>query len=238
MRKLIASLAFVCAVAAPALAQTKPVWTGEGVLGAGLTTGNTETTDVAAALKLKHDDGGEWTQAIELAADYGETNSVETKNRLAAAGQVDRVLDERMSIYGRATFERDEFSGFENRYFVGAGVDYKFIVSEPTNWTLSAGPGYRVDEIRLTGESEESFGASLGSRFSQALNPTTQLTNDTDVIYADTSTQIVNSLALTFELMGNLNGRVSYDVRYETDPPVGFEDTDTALRFSLVYKVS
>jgi len=238
MNRLIASLAFVCVTAAPALAQTKPVWTGEGVFGAGITTGNTETTDLGAALKLKHDDGGEWTQAVELAAEYGETNSVETKNRIAAAGQVDRILDERLSIYGRATFERDEFSGFENRYFVGAGLAYKVVISEPTNWTLSAGPGYRIDEIRSTGESEESFGASAGSRFSHALNETTVLTNDTDVIYADTSTQIVNSLALTFDLMGNLSGRVSYDVRYDTNPPVGFEDTDTALRFSLVYKVS
>lgn len=236
MRRLIILLAAACAAAAPAFGQTTPEWTGEGSLGAIMTTGNTETSDFGAAIKLTHT-SGEWTQSGVVSADFGETNSVETKNRIAAAGQVDRILDERLSAYGRATFERDEFSGFENRYFVGAGLSYKAIVSEPTNWTILGGPGYRIDEIRTTGQTEESIGASLGSRFSHAFSETVALTNDTDVIYADVSTQIVNTLAVTFEIVGNLSGRVSYDVRHDTAPPAGFEKTDTAVRLSLVYKV-
>ena len=32
-----------------------------------------------------------------------------------------------------------------------------------------------------------------------------------------------------------LSARFSVDVRHDTDPPFGFEDTDTATRVSLVY---
>ena len=42
-------------------------------------------------------------------------------------------------------------------------------------------------------------------------------------------------LAVTAALTGALSARFSVDVRYDTDPPVGFEQTDTATRVSLVY---
>ncbi len=107
-RSLFIAAAAPLAFAAPALAQDAdetPEWEGEGSLSAGYTTGNTETTDFGAGVKLKHN-GELWTQSGQFSADYGETDSVETKNRLAAAGQVDRILSERLSAYGRGTGER------------------------------------------------------------------------------------------------------------------------------------
>jgi putative salt-induced outer membrane protein len=243
--KTLAIAACAALMAAPALAQTPaaPAWTGEGTFGAGLTTGNTETTDVSAGLKLKHT-GAVWTQSGELSAEYGETDSTETRNRIAAAFQLDRSFNDRLRGYGRLAYERDEFSGFENRTFAGVGVAYDVIKSEPTTWTLQGGPGYRIDEIRARtiapvapSRSEESFAVMAGSRFKHQINERVALTNDTDVIYTDVTTQVVNGLALTFDLSGNLQGRISYDVRHDTDPPLGFEKTDTATRFSLVYKL-
>ncbi|MEZ5937159.1 MAG: DUF481 domain-containing protein [Hyphomonadaceae bacterium] len=225
------------ALASEAVAQEEtPEWTGEGSFGAGVTSGNTDTKDLSAGLKLKHN-GPVWAQSGELAAEYGETDGVETKNRVAGALQVDRSFTPRLSAFGRLTYEKDEFSGFEDRTFAGLGVAYKVIVSEPTSWTLQGGPGYRQDKIRTTGETEESLGATLGSRFKHAFNERVALTNDTDITTGDVSTQVVNGLALTFEIMGNLSARVSYDVRHDTSPPAGFEKTDTATRFSLVYKI-
>lgn len=238
-RSFIVATAAPLAFAAPALAQEAdetPEWEGEGSLSAGYTTGNTETTDFGAGVKLKHN-GDLWSQSGQFSADYGETNSVETKNRLAAAGQVDRIINERLSGYARGTWEKDEFSGFENRYFLGAGLAYDVIIGEPTTWTVQGGPGYRVDEIRTTGDTEESLGFAAGSRFTHQFNENVALSNDTDVIYSSTSTQIINTLAFTFDLTGNLSARISYDVRHDTDPPAGFEETDTATKFSLVYKV-
>jgi putative salt-induced outer membrane protein len=222
-------------------------WSGEGSFGAGVTTGNTETSDYNAGVKLAHK-GSQWAQSGEFAAEYGETEKVETKNRLRAAGQVDRFFGERASTYGRLTWERDEFSGFENRYFFGLGAAYKVVVSENTAWTLQGGPGYRIDEVRESSTSdeppvvtpastEESFGAALGSRFKHSFNPYVELTDDTDVTYSQTSTRITNSLALNFKLVDGLSARLSYDVNHDTDPVEGFEATDTATRFSVVYKL-
>lgn len=237
----LALVSLVVLTTAPAFAQDeKPALTGEGAFNAGVTTGNTETTDVGLSLKLQHE-AGEWSQAGEFVADYGETDSVETRNRLFAAGQLNRIFDERLSAYGRLTWERDEFSGFENRYFLGLGVAWKAIDEEALKWTLEGGPGYKVDEVRATtlaaATTEESLGVRAGSKVDYAFNDAVSLSNATEVVYAQTSTQISNVVALTANLWGNLSARVSLDVRHDTDPLPGFESTDTATKFSLVYKI-
>lgn len=228
--------------AAPALAQEAPppAWTGEGAFNAGFTTGNTETTDIGLGLKLRHD-GGDWVQSGEFAADYGETDNVESRNRLFAAGQVDRIFDPQLSAYGRLTWERDEFSGFENRYFAGLGLAWKAVDTDAMKWTIEGGPGFKVDEVRETlttpAETEESFGVRAGSKFDYKFNDAVSLGNSTEIVYAQTSTQITNVIALTANLWGNLSARVSLDIRHDTDPLPDFEATDTATKFSLVYKI-
>jgi putative salt-induced outer membrane protein len=236
MLKVIVSFALGALVCAPALAQTATKeWTGEGAFNAGVTQGNTKTTDVGGGLKLKHT-GAAWSQSAELAADYGKTNGVETKNRLFGALQLDRNLDERLSLYGRVSAEHDEFSGFDNRYFVGLGLGYQAVKTDKVEWRLEGGPGYKIDEL-ANGSSEESFGAQAASRYKVSLNDKVAITNDTDVLYSEASTQYRNVIALTADIMGNLQARLSYDIRYETDPPAGFKSTDTTTKVSLVYKI-
>ena len=223
--------------ATPVLAQ-EATWTGEGSFGAGFTTGNTETSDFGLGLKLGRQ-AGPWEVSLEAIAEYAETNSVETKNRTFFAGQLDRDFSERMYGFGRASWEQDEFSGFESRAFVGAGLGYRVIMGEPTTWDLEIAPGVKFDEVRaappLAAYSETGLGVIGASRFTHQFNENVKLTNDTVVTYADTSTQFDNRLAVTAALNGALSARFSVDVRYDTDPPLGFDDTDTATRVSLVY---
>jgi len=234
--------AVVAAIASPALAQ-EAVWTGEGSFGAGFTSGNTDTSDLGLGLKLARK-SGDWKVSLEALADYGKTDGVETKNRAFVAGQLDRDFGPRAYAFGRASYERDEFSGFDSRTFVGAGVGYRIITGERTTWSVEGGPGVKFDEVRATtlpgpiivpSQSETSFSVIAGSKFAHAFNDNVKLTNDTNVLYAKTSTQLTNSLAVTAALTGALSARFSVDVRHDTDPPFGFDKTDTATRVSLVY---
>jgi putative salt-induced outer membrane protein len=228
-------------LASPAFAQdVETGWSGEGALNAGFTTGNTETRDAGVHLKGAHV-GEAWSQSMEFGADYGDTDGVESRNRLAATGQIDRSFGERMNAYVRATWERDAFSGFENRYFAGLGIGAKVVETDQTTWAIEGGPGYKIDEVRATAttpaSTEENLGARAGSKFKHAFNDRVSLSNDTEAVYSSTSTQLSNSIALDAGLMGNLSARVSFDVRHDTDPLPGFEATDTATKFSLVYKI-
>lgn len=232
--------------ALPMVAAAQDGWTGEGSLSAGYTTGNTETTDIGLALKLDRE-LGLWTYTAEAAADYGETDSVETKNRWFLAGEVDRQLGDRLFGFARTSYERDEFSGFESRLFVGGGLGYQVLDGEATTWSVQGGPGIKIDEVRETtvivdGEpvtteatTEESFSVVAGSEFAHQFNEAVSFTNNTDVIYASESTQLGNIAAITASLTNTLSARVSFEVRHDTNPPPGFEATDTVTRASVVY---
>lgn len=240
------------AMSAAALLALSPVaaaqdgWKGEGSFSAGYTTGNTETADLGLGLKLDRE-AGIWTYSLEAAADYGETDSMETKNRLFLAGEVDRQLNDKLFGFVRSSYEKDEFSGFDSRLFVGGGLGYLIYEGEPLNWSVQGGPGIKIDEVKPTVEvrngvptpipatTEESFSVVGSSELTYIFNDAVTLSNTTSVLYATESTQIGNTIALTAALTDTFSARFSFDVRHDTNPPAGFESTDTVTRASLVY---
>lgn len=219
-------------------------WSGEGAFSAGVSTGNTETTDLGLSLDLKYKTGS-WTHSGSAQADFGETDGEETRNRVFLSGRSDYQLSEKTFVFGVASFERDEFSGFESRYFFGGGAGRILLDGEKANWKISAAPGLKIDEVRATleddivvtpAETVESFSVLGNSDFSYKFNENVALTNTTSVIYAEESTQIGNKTAITAALTDTISARFSFDVRHDTNPPTGYEATDTTTRFSLVYK--
>lgn len=219
-------------------------WTGEGSFSAGVTTGNTETTDLGLGLDLSRETTL-WTTTLEALADFGETDGTETKNRFFLAGQLDRQINDRLYGFGRASYEQDEFSGFETRTFVGGGLGYDVLTGPRQTWAIEGGPGLKIDEVRETtdgttvipAETVESFSVFAASAYAFQFNDNVAFTNDTNLLYAEESTQIVNTAAITASLTDALSARFSFDVRHDTDPPLGFESTDTATRISLVYAI-
>ena len=213
-------------------------WTGEGSLSAGVTTGNTETTDLGVGIDLGRE-LGLWAVGLKASADYGETDGAETKNRVFLGANLDRQINDRLFGFGLVSYEADEFSGFDSRAFMGGGLGYDVLVGEQTQWTVRGGPGLKIDEIEATptapASTEESFGATAQSNFAHAFNENLSFSNDTTVLYAETSTQIGNIAAITATLTDTLSARVSFEVRHDTDPVPGFESTDTISRVSLVY---
>lgn len=248
MKPLTLAAVMVALAAAPALADD-PVWTGEGSLSAGVTTGNTDTTDIGLGVDLARDTQV-WKASLEALADFGETDGVETRNRIFAAGQLDRQIRDRMYGFGRTSYEIDEFSGFDSRLFVGGGLGYEILTGERATWSVEGGPGLKIDEVKtlvttdangdpliIPATTEESFSVIGASNYTFQFNDNVGLSNDTDILYAEESTQLLNSLALTATLTEALSARFSFDVRHDTNPPTGFEETDTATRVSLVYAI-
>ncbi|MEM0985891.1 MAG: DUF481 domain-containing protein [Pseudomonadota bacterium] len=224
-----------------------PGWSGEGSLAAGVTTGNTETADVGIGLKLART-ATVWKSAFEGFADYAEAEGQETKNRIFVAGQLDRQLTDRAFTFGRVSHERDEFSGFDSRSFLGGGLGYQVFDGDRTSWVVEGGPGVKIDEIGsitvldpngmvigVPGDTVESVSFIAASNYAFKFNDAVRFTNDTDAIYAEESTQFINTAALTATLISRLSARFSFDVRHDTNPPPGFESTDTSTRISLVY---
>ncbi|MEM6534110.1 MAG: DUF481 domain-containing protein [Pseudomonadota bacterium] len=246
-------LPLACASALPftALGQEAPrgLWSGEGAFSAGATTGNTETTDIGLSLDLERT-GRVWSLGLEGSSDYGESDGEKNKSRIFLGANLDRQLSDRLFSYGAVSYEADEFSGFSSRSFVGVGLGYDIFDGEDVKWSVRGGPGWRFDELEAETDdstipptlisdetSEDSFSASGESAWSYQLNPYVGLSNDTTAVYADTSSQFTNVLALNARLNGKLSARMSYEARHNTEPPLGFEKTDTITRVSLVYAI-
>jgi putative salt-induced outer membrane protein YdiY len=248
------SLSFVVAMACagtlssqPAFSAEQDGWAGEAAFSAGYTTGNTETTDLGLGVDVKRTQGL-WTVELVADGDYGEQDGIESRNRYFLSGDVDRLLNEKLFAFARTSYEVDQFTGFDSRSFVGGGLGYHIYDSDTTKWTLRGGPGVKIDEVKrvittdalggaliIPAETETSLGAVARSEYAYKFNENVSFSNETDVLYGETSTQLENSAALTAAISNAISARMSFNVRYDTNPADGFEDTDTALKIALVY---
>ena len=223
-------------------------WSGEGALSAGMTSGNTDTRDVGVTFDVDHVTGS-WDYGIQGQVDYGEQDGLESRNRVFLGTNIDYELSERVFSFARGSYEVDQFPGFDSRSFVGAGLGYRFLGIEPVTWVVRGGPGVKVDEIKRTVTTDDLGGVvitpaetvtSVGfvgkSKFAWALNDKVTLSNNTDVLYAEESTQLSNGLALTAQINGSLSARFGFDTRYDTNPQEGYKSTDTATKIGVVYK--
>lgn len=229
----------------PGLASAEPAkWSGEGVAGGGFSAGNTETADLGLALQLARE-SGPWAVEFNASADFSETDGVQTENRLFFDASLDRQLFNRAFLFGSVNWEQDAFSGFSSRTFIGGGLGYELVDAAQTKWSVRAGPGVKQDRIRaqtrpdpsqnVAGRTVDSFSIIGRSDLRHAVNDGVTLTNDSSGVWAETSTQFRNESALTAALTDALSARVSFEVRYDTDPPIGTKSTDTVTRFSIVY---
>lgn len=232
---LVMGLLSTTLIAGNAHSQIWSGWAGEASLTGSKTTGNTDTTDIGFGLKLAKT-GENWTHKFKAAADFGEASDVTNKQRYNLGYQIDRQLNDRMYVFGAADYFSDDFGAFQEGYYLGSGVGYKAIVTDPLTWNVEGGLGFRSQQEQGSlGIRQEELGARAFSDFDWVLNDNVSVYNDTEVTYASSDTYIWNEVGLTAEIAGNLAARISYRVDHHTDAPDGVKKTDTITRVGIVY---
>lgn len=220
-------------------------WSGEGSLGAGVTTGNTDTVDIGVGINVAKE-FGLYKVTAEGGYEFGQVDGVNNRNRWFVGSQAQREFTKRIYGFGNISYEEDQFSGFDSRLFIGAGAGYHIYKDKPLTWSVEAAPGFRRSVIAdtfligppivtLPGETANDVAVRGASRFAYEFNENVNFTNDTDVIWTQTSTQTINTAAINAKLTKALTARLSFEVRNDTNPPDGFVNTDTATRASIVY---
>jgi putative salt-induced outer membrane protein len=208
-------------------------WSGKGQVGAFRSTGNSENIGLTAALRIERQ-GADWTHLLRGNADYQETRGITTRERFLAAYEPRLQLGDDMFVYGLTQFERDRISGFSARYIVSGGLGWSPIEGDGISLAVRAGPAYRYtdfiaepDRERLAGLAAVDFDWQMADRIT--------VTQDASVVVATNNTTLSLLTGMEFGVTDRLSTRVSYQVDYESDPPVGKLDTDTITRFTLVY---
>ena len=219
------------------------LWSGEGELGGFQSSGNTDSVGLAASLKLKRE-GIDWSHRLRARVDYQRQNGVTSREQYLFAYEPRWQFDDRMFVYGLAQYESDKIQGFSGRYAVSGGVGFKVVDRDGLSLSVKAGPAYRVTEY-TDGRTENRIAALAGLdfdwriferlTFSQDANALAESGGEAQLIVDGSNTSLTFVSGLDFLISNRLRSRLSYQLDYDSNPPVGKVSTDTLTRATLIY---
>ena len=207
--------------------------TTEIELGAILTSGNTEEENVSYGITvdwLRENWEYQFTSDGLRNSRFGDV----TAQRFYHVARGRRQINED-SFWGvRGAYEDDRFNGFDYQADVTVTYGRNFL-TDVDNMSLSTeiGPGYRrsvtevdeFNEVIVRAAGEYVWNMSESANFFQNLSA--EAGDETTIFRSETGVESA--------LMENLSLRVSFNVRHQTDVPVGREKTDTQTALTVVW---
>lgn len=208
-------------------------WTGEGQAGGFLATGNSDDLGVALGLKFAKETLS-WRHSLEAAADYQRSRGRASKERFFAGYAGERKLGGRAFVALGLSAERDRFAGFRRRTTQSLNLGYRVLDGGRVTLDAEAGPALRQTDY--IGRSDESaVAARVAADLAWRITEDTRFTQAVQAFAEADNATLTSRSALTTKIAGAVSARASFDVRHETDPPAGREETDTTSRLTLVY---
>jgi putative salt-induced outer membrane protein len=217
----------------PAAAQ----WTGKGEAGLAVASGNADTRTANAKLGLARKVDA-WEHSLSLGALYVRNDGDTTARRWEAGAQTRYDFLPNTFWYGGVRYEKDRFSGFDHQGLVTTGVGRRFIDNDTTKLLGQAGVGYKFFETLGTPNDKDSSITGVASmEFSHKLTDTTSVFDKFGAEIASGNNFLQNEIGVAVKMSDRLALALAYVVRHNTDPPAGFEKTDSLTTVNLVYEV-
>ncbi len=239
--------ALVTLLAFPAVAADDPArpWTDAAEVSAVITSGNTETKNVALANKFIYN----WSAAdltVDAAALRTESDSTTTAEAYQLGGKYRRTIRDNFLWYTLAGWDRNRFAGITDRYTAGGGVGYRFFKDDLQALIGELGVDY-TDESRTGGTSDSFAGARAFLGYDRKLSETSSLATSLEVLENLSDTEDLRAkwiTGVTASLSSRLALKVGYAMLYDRQPVevlvgagpavIEFDDVDTMLSASLV----
>lgn len=237
MLKTTAICSILCLSTAPLAVAAQPAtspWSGEFDLGVSAKTGNTESTDLSARLRAKHQ-AGRWHHALRVGASYETESSRTIDESYLAQFQSDYDLSERSYLFGVIRGERDRFSGFDYQTSFSAGYGYRVWISERGYLDVEAGPGVRRSKLD-TGQRETEFVGRFRGELQVALTQNAEFNQEVTVITGSENTETQSISSVTAGITNAMALRLSLEVDRNSSVPAGTKRTDTTSTASVVYR--
>lgn len=209
-------------------------WSGSVAGRMSASAGNSDTLDVGVGARLGYFDGVNGHQ-MNLSYSLSEDDNKRTKDELLAGYDYTREIGANTFAYGKLVGTYDKYDSYQSDVFAGVGLGYRVFNSAETQWSLQAGPGYRVAKYEDGRTAIDAVAASVSSDFYQKISDQVFITNDTDVLWAEENTSVLNELGLNVRMTEGTVMRASLLTEHDTDPLPGFKSTDNTLGLSVVY---
>jgi putative salt-induced outer membrane protein len=208
-------------------------WSGEGEVGASLTTGTSKNKTLALGVNFKKE-GLDWRHKIIGIANYQRSDNVTTADRYLASYEGNYKFTPRLYAFGLLQWEQDRFAGYNSRYTEALGLGYTLFDTPEFDWVVSGGPALRQTKL-ITHTSQSDTSGRANTVFLWNISPTTVFSEDLGMYVGGKDNTYFSTTALTTKIMGNISARASFNVISESNPPPGIEKTSTITRFTLVY---
>lgn len=210
-----------------------PSWQGSVSLGYLATRGNSNTTSYNAKAAGTYLDGrwqhmlfGQWLGASDT--------GVATASSHELNAQSDYTLRDDHYLFGYLDALGDSFSGYQRRLTELAGYGYKAVDTRSQQLTLEAGAGARQTRY-VDGSSRSTPVERLALNYLWKLGDTSAFSELLSAEHGVDDTYVQSATALTANLFGSFALSVSFTVKHNTRPLLGFKPTDSYTAVSLVY---
>jgi putative salt-induced outer membrane protein len=196
------------------------------------TTGNTEDESfkVKGGVELVKD---AWDYAWSVDAFRSSRQNQLTAQRFYTIGSADYQLSEVSFVEGRLAYEDDRFSGYDSQTDASINYGRSLLTNiDNMNLNITTGIGLRrslseqenFDEVILRLAGDYKWDVSENALFNQLLSA--EAGDQTSIYRLESSieTNIVENLSLKF----------TFNVKHQSEVPIGREKTDTATSVTLV----
>jgi putative salt-induced outer membrane protein len=229
-RALALGLAFVAIAAPLAAQQAKPSTSFTGDLGYVGATGNTQLTTLSIGDKVVHT-SGRWTLSQLAAYVYGKTKGAESANQLAVSGRADFALQPRLGLFAGVSYERNPYAGFRRRTGELAGVRWSAIVAPDDSLSIDGG-GVLTQETDVDGSTHDYPSARLAGNYKHVFSKLAyfqQLVEYLPDLQTNGGYRVNTESSLVAPISTHIGIKMSYAIRYNSQPPVNFGTTDRVL---------
>lgn len=238
-RTALSAAILAIATLTPTLASAD--WTGEAELGYVKTGGNTDTASLNAKAKAQQE-VEKWRNTLAIEALNNNTDGSTTAERYYASGQSNYKFSPRAYVFGFLGYEDDRFSGYDYRANANIGLGYRAVQNEAVTLDLELAPGYRESKVGATdttpSKTEDEVTVRGALKLAWKVSKTAKFSEDltTEIGDKDKGGTVTRSVsALTAQVNGNLQTKVSYTVRHASVVPADREKTDDEIAIALLY---
>lgn len=217
-----------------ALDMDNPGFSGEGGLGLIVNSGNSESENLSASLKLDYTTDS-WDHEFSLDAKQTTAEDTTTAKRTLVNGKTSYTFSPRVYTFAALRYDRDRFSGFEYIASASAGLGWHLLNDDVNRLDLDVGVGGNVSKLQDGGTLEHDEIARLGLQFTSQLSPTTQFRQDLLVESSRLSTTSESRTGLKVAMNSKLALQVLYAVRKNSNPPEDTQPIDRHTAVGLIY---
>jgi len=214
--------------------EEKGPWTGAAGIGFNSASGNSESQNLGADLGLAYNTGGRWTHKFDALAINSESADIRSAERYLAAYQADLAINARSYFFGKLEGEKDRFSAYDLRKTEAIGYGYKIYDTDVQKWNVELGLGATQLDL-ITGGSENSGIGLIGTDYIRKLSETAEFEQNLDYQLASENNYLNSVTSLRAKVWENIGVKLSYNIKNNSDVPVGIKKTDKYTSIGLDY---